>query len=59
MSERVITLMMDINVSKDKYINGGVDHENLIYVRWNIIKNHAKIPKRWSVAEKELRYWEE
>ena len=31
---------MDIKVSKDKCI--GVDWENLIYVRWNSIKNLTK-----------------
>ena len=32
---------MDVKVSKDKYISRWVDQENLIYVRWNSIKNDA------------------
>ena len=32
---------MDIKVSKDKHITRWVDQENLIYVRWNRLKNHA------------------
>ena len=34
-------LMMDVKVSKDKHISRWVDRENLIYVRWNRIKNRA------------------
>ena len=34
--------MMDIKVSKDKYINRWVDWEKLIYIRWNGIKNREK-----------------
>ena len=34
-------LMMDAKVSKDKNICRSVDLENLIYVRWNRIKNSA------------------
>ena len=34
-------LMMDVKVSKDKHISRWVDRENLIYVRWNRIKNCA------------------
>ena len=37
-------LMMDVKVSKDKNIRRSVDQENLIYVRWNRIKNSAQ---RW------------
>ena len=48
-------LMMDIKVSKDKNISRWVDRENLIYVRWNRIKNRAPSWRRWSVEEKEVR----
>ena len=34
-------LTMDVKVSKDKHISRWIDRENLIYVRWNRIKNHA------------------
>ena len=36
-----LALMMDVEVSKDKHISRWVDWENLIYVRWIRIKNHA------------------
>ena len=49
-------LMMDIKVSKDKSISKLLDQENLIYVRWNRIKNHAQ-RRRWSIEEKEVRHW--
>ena len=49
-------LMMDVKVSKDKNISRWVDRENLIYVRWNRIKNHAQ-QQRWSIEEKEVRQW--
>ena len=32
-------LMVDKKVYKDKYISRGTDRENLVYVRWNSIKN--------------------
>ena len=32
---------MDNKVSKNKHISKWVDRENLIYVRWNKIKNYA------------------
>ena len=35
-------LMMDVKVPKDKYISRWIDWENLIYVRWNRIKNVHK-----------------
>ena len=38
-------LMMDVKVSKDKNISRWVDRENLIYVRWNRIKNCAQTKK--------------
>ena len=49
-------LMMDVKVSKDKN-SRWVDRENLIYVRWNRIKNRAQRRRRWSIEEKELRHW--
>ena len=49
-------LMMDIKVSKDKN-SRWVDRENLIYVRWNRIKNRAQSWRRWSIEEKEVRHW--
>ena len=36
---------MDVKVFKDKNISRWVDRENLIYVRWNRIKNRAKLKK--------------
>ena len=45
-------LMMDVKVSKDKNISRWVDQENLIYVRWNRIKNRAQRWRRWSIDEK-------
>ena len=50
-------LMMDVKVSKDKNISRWVDRENLIYVRWNRIKNRAQRQRRWSIEEKEVRHW--
>ena len=50
-------LMMDVKVSKDKNISRWVDRENLIYVRWNRIKNCAQRRRRWSIEEKEVRHW--
>ena len=50
-------LMMDIKVSKNKNISRWVDRENLIYVRWNRIKNRAQSWRRWSIEEKEVRHW--
>ena len=50
-------LMMDAKVSKDKNISWWVDQENLIYVRWNRIKNRAQSWRRWSIEEKEVRQW--
>ena len=49
-------LMMDIKVSKDKN-SRWVDREDLIYVRWNRMKNCAQRQRRWSIEEKEVRYW--
>ena len=37
-------LMIGVKVSKDKHISRWVDWENLIYVRWNGIKNRTQ---RW------------
>ena len=48
--------MMDIKVSKDKYISRWVDGENLIYLRWNGIRNCAS-RRRWSIKEKEGWHW--
>ena len=47
--------MMDVEFSKDKSIRWG-DRENLIYVRWNRIRNCAQRQKMWSIEEKEVRY---
>ena len=49
-------LMMNVKVSKNKN-SRWVDQENLIYVRWNRIKNRAQRRKRWSIVEKEVRHW--
>ena len=43
--------------SKDKHICRWVDQGNLIYVRWNRIKNHAQRWRRWLMEEKEVRHW--
>ena len=48
-------LMMEVKVSKDKNMTRWVAQENLIYVRWNRIKNHARRRRRWSIEEKEVR----
>ena len=50
--------MMDVKVSKDKNISRWVDRENLIYVRWNRMKNRAQSWRRWSIEEKEVRHCE-
>ena len=50
-------LMIDVKVSKDKHISRWVDWENLIYVRWNRIKNCAQRWRKWSIEEKEVRHW--
>ena len=50
-------LMMDIKDSKDKNISRWVDQENLIYVRWNRIKNRAQRQRRWLIEEKGVRHW--
>ena len=50
-------LMMDVKVSKDKHIRRWVDGENLIYVRWNRIKNRVQRRRRWLIQEKEVRQW--
>ena len=34
-------LMMDVKVTKEKHISWCVDQDNLIYKRWNSIKNRA------------------
>ena len=52
-------LMIDVKVSKDKYVSRWTDQENLIHVRWNRIKNCAQRQKRWSIEEKEVRHWVE
>ena len=49
--------MMDVKVSKDKNINRWVERENLIYVRWNRIRNRAQRWRRWSIKEKKARHW--
>ena len=51
-------LMMDIKVSKNKHICRWFHRENVIYVRWNRIKNHAKRRRRWSIKEKDVRQTE-
>ena len=50
-------LMMDIKISKEKNISRWVDWENLIYVRWNRIKNGAQRWRRWLIEKKEVRHW--
>ena len=47
-------LMMDVKVSKDKSISRWVDQQNLIYVRWNKIKNCAQ-RQRWSIEGKKSK----
>ena len=49
-------LTMDVKLSKDKH-SRWVDRENLIYVRWNRIKNRAQRQRRWSIEKKEVRHW--
>ena len=49
--------MMDVKVSKDKHICRCAAWENLIYVRWNRIKNHAQRQRRWLIKEKKVRHW--
>ena len=48
---------MDVKVSRDKNARW-VDRENLIYVRWNRIKNRAQRQRRWSIKEEEVRHSE-
>ena len=50
-------VMMDVKVSKDKHISRWVDRENLIYLRWNRIKNCAQRRRRWSIEKKEVGHW--
>ena len=50
-------LMVDVKVSKDKNISRWVDLENLIYVRWNRIKNLAQRWRKWLIEEKQVRHW--
>ena len=50
-------LSMNVKVSKDKSISRWVDWENLIYVRWNRIKNCAQRWRRWWIEEEEVRLW--
>ena len=53
-------LMMEVKVSKDKNISRWVDRKNLIYVRWNRIKNCAQIWRMWLIEEKrvkKVRHW--
>ena len=45
-------LMLDVKVSKDKNISRWVDRKNLIYVRWNRIKNCAQRQIKWLIREK-------
>ena len=45
-------LMMGVKVSKAKNISRCVDRENIIYVRWNRIKNCAHSWRSWSIEEK-------
>ena len=48
--------MMEVKVSKGKHISRWVDRENLIYVRWNRIKN-CTTTKKVMIKEKEVRHW--
>ena len=48
-------LMMFFKVDEDKHICRWVDWDNIIYVRWNRIKNCAQ-RGRWLIEEKEVRH---
>ena len=57
--------MMNVKGSEDNHISRWVDRENLIYVRWNRIKNLAQRRARWLIEEKKwdtewskARVWE-
>ena len=50
-------VMMDVKVSKDKRISRRVDGQNLIYVRWNRVKNRTQRQRRWLIEEEEVRHW--
>ena len=49
-------LMMDVKVSKDKSISRWVDRGNVIYTRWNRIKNRAQRRRRWSIDKKDKHF---
>ena len=49
-------LMMDVKVSKDKYISRCSDWENLTYLIWNGIKNHTQRRRSWSKEKKEVKH---
>ena len=50
-------LMMDIKVCNGKHICRWVIRENLIYIRWNRIKNCTQRQRRWSIEKNEVRHW--
>ena len=50
-------LIMNVKVSKDKNISRWLDWENLIYVKWNRIKNREQRQRRWFIVKKEIRCW--
>ena len=45
---------MAVKISRDKHISIWVDQENLIFVRWNGIKNHVWKKRRGLIEEKEM-----
>ena len=47
--------MIDVKVSKDKYISRWCDWEYQIYVRWNGIKIYAQRQTWWSTEKKEAK----
>ena len=48
--------MLKFKVSKDNYNSRCVDWENLVYKRWNSIKNHAHRKGWWSIHEEAVRH---
>ena len=52
-----LVLMIDVKASKDKNISKWVDGGNLIYVKWNWIKNCEQRRRRWWTEVKEVRHW--
>ena len=48
--------MINVQISKNKYINRWVDWENLIYAGWNSIKNFRERHRHGLIEEKEVRH---